>query len=250
MSAVPTDAEFSAQPDEPPLRRPSPTSSLLTLPRVRPASPQEELIPLQNVFHDFGLWHRGPCREVLLQFTQAYTLRDIESMTQTEYILRTKLDDFLVQRRAEELVRRVAEEDAMSFLEFPTRDFQARNRERSSSRASVSSSSSSSSQWSRSSQVSDSDLNDVQQSAEVLRNYLNEASYQLRSLEGGLIKSQFGLWSRLKPLEGQPKELEEAINAALKILHDTRSIMADSGFRKCPTCLISSHLAANPKKKP
>lgn len=345
MHNVPTSSELPAdleafpipQPNEPTSRQPSPTVSLLTLPRTRPASPQGDLRQLQDVFLDFGLWHRGPCREVLLQFIQTCTLRDIRCMTRTQDLLHDRLNDFLVRRRAAEIARRKAEEVAlihdytilymldmpkteplpgeslkdymvrrkvegvaliqaytvqdipdmpetrlgqdeslkeymdrrkaqgrawrmkeelarkraeeeallraeeyaMSFLEFPPRGFQTQNRARSSSRTSVSSSSSTSSQRSRSSQVSDSDLNDVQQSAEALRLDLNDALHQLLVLEGGLAASKFGLPSKLKPLKGKPGELEEAFNAALKTLRDTYSMMGDLGFRKrhCTTTL-------------
>lgn len=229
MRGLPSDSvppeELGASPLPPPdeqtQQRTSPTASLLTLPRSRPATPQGELIPLQDVFN----WHRGPCRDVLFQFVQTCTLRDVRQMTESEEILRERLNKFLV--------RRVAEEDDMWFLEFPPRDLRVRQRMRSSSRVSVSSSSSTSSKMSRSSQVSDSDLNDVQQSAEIFRAYLTNARQQLRALERPEYLSKFVTAIEFK-LKGHAEELEATINTALGMLRNNYTLMGSYGFRKCP----------------
>jgi hypothetical protein len=94
-------------PDEQTQQEPSPTTSLLTVPRSRPATPQGNPILIQDGFS----WHKGLCRDVLLQFIQTCTLRDIRQMTESEDFLRENLHGFLV--------RRVAEEEDIWFLEFP-----------------------------------------------------------------------------------------------------------------------------------
>jgi hypothetical protein len=86
----------------------------------------------------------------------------------------------------------------------------------------------------RSSQVSDPDLNDVQQSAEMLKSYLSNPRHQLYVPENdGGVSSKFGLSVEIKSLKGQAKELEATIDLGLSILLDHHSSMGYSGFPKC-----------------
>jgi hypothetical protein len=80
-----------------------------------------------------------------------------------------------------------------------------------------------------SSQVSDSHLNDVQQSANMLLQSLQEGHEELLILERGKILSKFG-GAKISPLRGEARRLEKAMKEVVVLLQDKRPNMETIGF--------------------
>lgn len=184
----------------------------------------------------YSRWHETSCRPVLLEFIQNRTMVEINFLTRSNQMLTNELFQYLKQRLAKETGRSMhfldlrkptiwdeneLESQETSFDDHPTFIGVAR-----------SSPSSHSSLNSISSQVSDSCLNDVQQSAEMLLRGLRDGHEVLITLEKGKILSKLG---RVKPekiirLKGDAKILQKAMNEMMAMLRGARTIMESIGF--------------------
>ena len=207
------EAGLSQELLEPAAPRVSPAASTLTLPLGK----------------DLSLWHEKSCRPFLLEFMQNRTMLEIEQFTQATNVLEFELTQYLTKKLK-------GSKEKMRFL-----DFEVTNRpellqmpdidELYSMELSTfpsSASSSRSSLNSISSQISDSELNDVQQSILEFLKDLNEAKESLFHLEWKyslkFAKSSLSLKGDAKMLHSNFKELANLLRKG----YDTEGL----GYRK------------------
>jgi hypothetical protein len=193
----------------------SPTSSLLTLPLGK----------------NLSLWHEVSCRPVLLDFMQNRTMLEVERFTKESELLEAELFQYLSTERNRRgrnmhflnlgLTTERRETKRGSTEGFYSMDLSTLPSSATSSRSSLNS---------ISSQVSDSQLNDVQQSITEFLKGIVEAREELLVLEKGRVWSKLGKMS--VSLKGDAKELDEHFKALTSFLQDTYDTEG-LGYCKC-----------------
>ncbi|EPE36512.1 hypothetical protein GLAREA_08675 [Glarea lozoyensis ATCC 20868] len=187
--------------------------ALVCLPNSpRPASPTpyNHTLPFNK---DYTIWHEQACRPFLLDLIRNRTLSEVKSLA--------ALPDILEDEVHKELLRRPQELLASLDL-LNDEDLEIIGR---------SSTSSSSSTNSQSSQVSDSDLNDVQQSIEIMLQDLNQSYEDFLVVEKGRVLYRFEGQSKIVELKiPVAKELYTEFRELTKLLIDAQQDTVELGF--------------------
>lgn len=200
---------------------------------LRPASPtpSSRTLPLDK---DHSVWHEQACRPFLLELIHNRTLPEVKLLAASPDILENEAHEELRRRPTKFLA-------SLGLLDGSMNDLQdqalVRNDEdldiTRSSRSSMSSQSSTNSQ---SSQLSDSNLNDVQQSILVMLEDLNQGCEELLTLEKGRILSEFGGLSKIVKMKNSAaKELQTVFRALMHLLRDAQNNTEGIGFRMSPS---------------
>lgn len=215
------DAEHPSQP-------PSPTQSVLTLPEKK----------------DESLWYEKSCRPVILQLIQGRTMAQVQSLVESEQRLKYAILQQLKLRQMDELdkglgflnlepVEGYSKQDSIYDQDAAVETLNSWSLVRSpgslnGSQTSITSTTSQSSATiSMASQVSDSHLNDVEQSAEVFLQDLAQGKRALSRIEKG------SLWAKVQvksSLKGDARGLHDAMDTAMKQLRTAQRDMGTIGF--------------------
>lgn len=203
------------------------TPSLRTL-RPRPSVSGAQTHISGHATRNLSLWHER-CRPSLLQAIQQRTEKDVQALIACPSDLKRFLRDRVMERDAS---------DDLSFLELASPEasliFMADTL--SISRSSIASTSSQASASSLSSQVSDSVLNDVQQSADALLESLRIGRKQMEAFE-----ESHGFLGKIRRLlrKDQPATpltpLEAAMDEMTKVIRQYLPEMHTIGFREFNT---------------
>jgi hypothetical protein len=200
---------------------------------LRPASPtpSSRTLPFGK---DYTVWHEQACRPFLLELIHNQTLPEVKSLAASPDILENEAHEELRRRPAKFLA-------SLGLLDGSMNDLQDQalvknDEDLEITRPSRSSTSSQSSTNSQSSQLSDSDLNDVQQSILVMLEDLNQGCEELLTLEKGRILSKFGGLSKIVELKNPvAKELQTVFWAVIQLLCDAQNNTVGMGFRMSPS---------------
>jgi hypothetical protein len=200
---------------------------------LRPASPtpSSRTLPFGK---DYTVWHEQACRPFLLELIHNQTLPEVKSLAASPDVLENEAHEELRRRPAKFLA-------SLGLLDGSMNDLQDQalvknDEDLEITRPSRSSTSSQSSTNSQSSQLSDSDLNDVQQSILVMLEDLNQGCEELLTLEKGRILSKFGGLSKIVELKNPvAKELQTVFWAVIQLLCDAQNNTVGMGFRMSPS---------------
>lgn len=185
---------------------------------------------------DYRLWHEKPCRQFLIQCIKGLSTSFVDSLIDSPEQLRNFLSPCIEQRQVGELDKGLGflnlsnyspgnlPDDSSIITALKVRDM--RNDD-----VSIISTSSQSSTNSFATQVSDSFLNDLQQSAELFLRDLQLANEDLLAIEGGGFLSKFKGIKALY-LNGEAKMLQNAFRELEATLRNARSDMETIGFCK------------------
>ena len=209
--------------------------------QTRSSSPTPSLRTLKATI-DLSQWHEV-CRPVVVDLIQGLPTIGINKLIESRRLCEDYLTDALLRRfrdrREYQILTLPPRSEPQThwlgngFLIPYTHEPEPRRSFDVSSRASISSkssASSSSSTTSIASQVSDSNLNDVQQSVELLLRLIDEAQARLKSLEKGRIASKIKHFLAAFPLQGEAKVLSLAMKALSEELRDSFPAMETIGF--------------------
>ncbi|KAL6399960.1 hypothetical protein AUP68_17370 [Ilyonectria robusta] len=182
---------------------------------------------------DYSLWHEKSCRPLIVQIIRGQTTGGVQRLMESERLLKEALRHQIELRQEED---RTLDLSFLSFSSFVS-DVELHSadgqlyveslKSLDTSRTSLSSETSRHSTGSFASQVSDSGLNDLEQSAEVLLQDLQEGKATLLRREQGRTLSVI---RKFTPLMGEAQELHDALNAAISQVRGARPDMASMGF--------------------
>ncbi|KAH6967933.1 hypothetical protein BKA56DRAFT_597422 [Ilyonectria sp. MPI-CAGE-AT-0026] len=214
------------------------TASVTHSPRsiiARPLSHTDSIRTIR-LEKDYSLWHEKSCRPLIVQIIRGQTTGGVRRLMESERLLKEALRHQIELRQEED---RTLDLNFLSFSSFVSdvefiplhsADGQLYGESLKSldtSRTSLSSETSRHSTGSFASQVSDSGLNDLEQSAEVLLQDLQEGKATLLRREQGRTLSAI---RKFTPLMREAQELHDALNAAISQVRGARPDMASMGF--------------------
>ena len=211
--------------------------------QTRSSSPTPSLRTLKATI-DLSQWHEV-CRPVVVDLIQGLPTTEIINLIESQRLCEAFLTDALLRRfrdrREYQMLALPSGYESQAhmlgsgFVIPYTQELGPRRSLDVSSRASIrshSSASSSSSTTSIASQVSDSNLNDVQQSVELLLRLIDEAQARLKYLEKGRVASKIKHFITVFPLQGEAKALSLTMKGLSEELRSWFPVMETIGFSK------------------
>lgn len=210
------------------------------LPTPTPPSPPASIRTLK-IRVDYSQWHEI-CRPVVVSTVQGLTRSKIGDMTQ-DHDLREKylrealsywirLDPRCTHLTLSPISQVLKSSISYPYALYPSIDPQYTKSQVLADNLSSVSINSHSSSTSIASQVSDSNTNDVQQSAEMLFRIVKNAQSLLRSVETGSLAAKLKVMAALLPLRGEAKTLWQSMENLSINIQNSRELMGMIGLGK------------------